>query len=72
MAKKKVTIYAEEDVLRAARVAAARAGTRVSDVFEAALRRYLGFEVLDRFWARSRTGSAATRLSLTSQRENVA
>ena len=53
MAKKKVTVYLEEDVLRAARVAAARAGTRDSEVFEAALRRYLGFELLDRIWARS-------------------
>ncbi len=53
MAKKKVTVYVEEDVLRAARVAAARAGTRDSEVVEAALRRYLGFELLDRIWARS-------------------
>ena len=53
MAKKKATVYVEEDVLRAARVAAARAGTRDSDVVEAALRRYLGFELLDQIWARS-------------------
>lgn len=53
MAKKKATVYVEEDVLRAARVAAARAGKRDSEVFEAALRRYLGFELLDRVWARS-------------------
>ena len=53
MAKKKATVYVEEDVLRAARVAAARAGTRDSEVFEAALRRYLGFELLDQVWSRS-------------------
>jgi hypothetical protein len=53
MAKKKATVYVEEDVLRAARVAAARAGTRDSEVVEAALRRYLGFELLDQIWARS-------------------
>ena len=35
------------------RVAAARSGKRDSDVVEEALRRYLGFALLDQVWARS-------------------
>lgn len=53
MARKKTTVYVEEDLLRNARVAAARAGKRDSDILEDALRSYLGIEVLDRVWARS-------------------
>jgi hypothetical protein len=53
MAKQKTTVYVEEDVLRAARVLAARTGRKDSEVVEAALRRYLGFEALERIWARN-------------------
>ncbi len=48
MAKRKSTIYVDEDVLRAARVYAARLDIRDSDVVESALRRFLGLELLDR------------------------
>ena len=41
----------DERVLRAVRVKAARTGRRDSDVIEEALRRDLGFELLDRIWA---------------------
>jgi len=51
--KKKVTFYLPEDVLRATRVRAARADRRDSEIVEAALRAYLGFEVVERVWARS-------------------
>lgn len=51
--KKKVTLYVDEDVMRAARVRAARTDKRDSEVVEAALRAYLGFDVLARVWARS-------------------
>jgi len=51
--KRKVTFYIAEDVLRAAKVSAARTDQRDSELVEKALRRYLGFEVLDRVWARS-------------------
>ena len=54
--KKKVTFYLPEDVLRAARVRAARADRRDSDIVEEALRLYLGFDVVDRVWARSGLG----------------
>ncbi|HEX9435630.1 MAG TPA: hypothetical protein VGA16_00560 [Candidatus Limnocylindria bacterium] len=51
--KRKVTFYISEDVLRAARVTAARTDKRDSEVVETALRRYLGFDLLERVWARS-------------------
>ena len=52
-AKKKVTFYLDEDVLRAARVRAARGDRRDSEIVEDALRAYLGFDVVERVWARS-------------------
>jgi hypothetical protein len=51
--KKKVTLYVDEDVMRAARVRAARTDKRDSEVVEEALRAYLGFDVLASIWARS-------------------
>jgi hypothetical protein len=56
--KRKVTLYLDEDVLRAARVRAARTDKRDSEVVEAALRAYLGLGVVDRVWARSDLGEA--------------
>jgi hypothetical protein len=52
-AKRKVTLYVADDVLRAARVRAARTDKRDSEVVEDALRAYLGFDVVERVWARS-------------------
>jgi hypothetical protein len=52
--KRKATFYISEDVLRAAKVSAARTDRRDSEVVERALREYLGFDVLDRVWARSK------------------
>jgi len=51
--KRKVTFHINDQVLRAARVRAAREDRRDSDVVESALRRYLGFDVLERVWSRS-------------------
>lgn len=51
--KRKATYYLSEDVLRAAKVRAARTDARDSDIVENALRRYLGFDLLERVWARS-------------------
>ena len=53
-AKKKATFYLPEDLLRAARVRAARADLRDSEIVEQALRSYLGFGVVEAVWARSR------------------
>lgn len=47
MAKRKTTLYVDEEVLRAARVMAARKGRRDSEIFEEALRAYTGFRLLD-------------------------
>jgi hypothetical protein len=47
MAKRKTTLYVDEEVLRAARVMAARKGQRDSEIFEEALRAYTGFRLLD-------------------------
>ncbi|TLM80241.1 MAG: ribbon-helix-helix protein, CopG family [Actinobacteria bacterium] len=44
MAKKKTTVYLDEDVLRSAKVLAARTGMSDSEVFESALRGYVGME----------------------------
>ena len=51
MPKLRTTVTLDERVLRAVRVKAARTGRRDSDVIEEALRRDLGFELLDRIWA---------------------
>src|SRR2546428_7578776 len=51
--KRKATFYISEDVLRAARVSAARTDRRDSEVVEKALREHLGFDVLERVWAHS-------------------
>lgn len=55
MAKTKTTVYVDEEVLRAARVWAARKDMRDSDLFEQALRSYLGFDLLDRIAQRNVT-----------------
>ena len=51
--KKKVTFYLPEQLLRAARVHAARTNKRDSEVVEEALRTYLGFDAVESVWARS-------------------
>jgi hypothetical protein len=53
MAKRKATFYVDEAVLRATRVRAARGDQRDSDVVEQALRAFLGFDLVERSWARS-------------------
>lgn len=47
MPRKKTTVYVEEDLLRSARSLAARTGKTEYEVFEEALRAYLGFDVLE-------------------------
>ena len=48
MSGRKTTVYLDQDVLRAAKVTAARTGRHDYEIIEDALRRYLGFEVVDR------------------------
>jgi hypothetical protein len=67
-AKKKVTFYLDEDVLRATRVRAARSDRRDSEIVEAALRTFLGFDVVEDVWARSELAEAdAMRLAVEEQ-----
>jgi hypothetical protein len=52
VAKQRATFSLDVEVLRAARVAAARAGWRDSEIVEQALRNYLSIGVLDEIWRR--------------------
>lgn len=52
MAKTRTTLTIDEEVLRAVKVRAARAGKADSEVIEEAVRRHLGLDLLDRLWAR--------------------
>jgi len=51
--RRKATVYLDEELLRAAKVLAARTDRKDYEVFEAALRQYLGVEVLEKVWAQS-------------------
>ncbi len=53
MARKKTTVYLDEEILRAAKVAAARQNKREYEILEEALRRYLGMDLLERIWERA-------------------
>lgn len=53
MAKARTTLTIDEEVLRAVKVRAARTGKGDSEVIEEALRRDLGFDLLDRIWAKN-------------------
>jgi hypothetical protein len=53
MPKRKTTVYLDEDVLREARIQAARTGQKDSELIESAIRSYLGLDVLDDVWSRS-------------------
>lgn len=70
MAKLRTTVTLDELVLRAVRVKAARTGRRDSDVIEEALRRDLGFEMLERIWATADMDEdAAMQLAVEAQHE---
>lgn len=65
MARTKTTVYLDEDVLRGAKVMAARTGKKDYEVVEEALRAYLGMEVLDRAWrGADMTEDEALRLAI--------
>jgi hypothetical protein len=54
MARRKTTVYVDEDILKAAKVYAARKDMRDSEVFENALRSYLGIDLLNSVWEHNR------------------
>lgn len=53
MTKVRTTLTIDEEIWKAVRVRAARTGQRDGDVIEAALRRDLGFDLLERLWQRN-------------------
>jgi Arc/MetJ family transcription regulator len=57
MPRTRTTLSIDNDVLRAARIAAARGGKRDSELVEDALRAYLGLAVIDRIRAKSALAS---------------
>jgi hypothetical protein len=52
----RTTLTIDEEVLRAVKVQGARTGRGDSEVIEEALRRELGFEMLDRLWQKNDLG----------------
>jgi hypothetical protein len=50
MVKVRTTLTVDEEVLRAVKVRGARTGKGDSEVIEEALRRELGFDLLERLW----------------------
>jgi hypothetical protein len=71
--KLRTTVTLDERVMRAVRVKAARTGRRDSDVIEAALRRDLGFDLLERAWERAELDEdAAMKLAVEAQHESRA
>lgn len=54
--RKKTTVYLEADLLRAAKIWAARTGRKDYEIVEEALKGYLGLDVIESVWARSDIG----------------
>ncbi len=68
MPKVRTTLTVEKAVLRAVKVRAAREGKGDSEVIEDALRRELGFDLLDRLWRRNDLSEEeATALAVEAQ-----
>lgn len=53
MARVKMTVYLDAELLAAVRVAAAQLGRKTQEIVEDALRCYLGVDVLERVWRRA-------------------
>jgi len=50
MARRKTTVYIEDELLKAAKVMAARNGKHEYEIFEDALKKHMGLELLDKIW----------------------
>jgi predicted CopG family antitoxin len=69
MPKARTTLTIDDEVLRAVKVQAARSGKGDSEVIEEALRRDLGFDLLEHLWARnSLSEEESMELALEAQR----
>jgi hypothetical protein len=70
VAKVRTTLTVDEEVLRAVKVRGARTGKGDSEVIEEALRRELGFDLLERLWQREDLGEEqAVALAVEAQRK---
>lgn len=68
MTKTRTTLTIDEEVLRAVKVRAARTGRGESEVIEAALRKDLGLDLMERLWARNQmTEDEAMKLAIEEQ-----
>lgn len=68
MTRVRTTLTIDAEVWRAVKVRAARVGKRDSEVIEAALRRELGFDLLEQIWSRNDLPEdAAMELALEAQ-----
>lgn len=56
MPKTRTTLTIDEDVLRAVKINAARTGRGEGEVIEAAVRKDLGLDLMERLWARNDMG----------------
>ena len=54
MARRKTTMYIDDQLLKATKILAARTGRREYEIVDEALRSYLGFDVVETVWQRSR------------------
>ncbi len=71
VARRATTLYLDDEILQAARAAAARSERDESGVVEDALRNYLGLEVVEEVWRRSDL-SEAQALALADQEKHAA
>jgi hypothetical protein len=70
MPKVRTTLTVDDEVLRAVKVRGARTGKGDSEVIEEALRRQLGFDLLERLWERNDLPEdEATTLAVEAQHE---
>lgn len=73
MARRKTTVYIDEDLLTAAKVAAARSHKHEYQVFEEALRRHLSLqEVVTRVWSDLGADAPSEEESMRLAREELA
>jgi len=71
MTKVRTTLTIDADVLRAVKVRGARTGKGDSEIIEEALRRELGFDLLERLWQRNALGEEETlALAVEAQHES--
>ena len=71
MAKTRTTLTIDEDILRAVKVRAARTGKGDGEVIEDALRRMLGFDLLERIWAKNGDLSEAEAMDLAVEAQHA-